>query len=203
MEPKPEAIVAIERALFNTVLDVTGQARFDIFSYEGRAVAFKLIHAAQKLYARDMGGIAWLEAAAKAFSDILVEHEYFTGQQKLVFAMSVEEMKSDMLNNKVDIANLVIDDLGIYATPEAALKLSTLHNAKGREYMAVAMIDCHEGRIPSYYAKTAPDLEEQKRLFYVGVTRAKRFLLYATDEFRTQERTLRFLKKGTGVGLLP
>jgi DNA helicase II / ATP-dependent DNA helicase PcrA len=202
MEPRPEAIVAIERALFNTVLDVTGQARFDVFSYEGRAVAFKLIHAAQKLYAKEMGGIAWLEAAAKAFSDILIEHEYLTSRQKQVFAMSVEEMKSDMRNNKVDVANLLIDDLGIYATPEAALKLSTLHNAKGREYMAVAMIDCHEGRIPSYYAKTAPDLEEQKRLFYVGVTRAKRFLLYATDDSERRNGPSRFLKKGAGVGLL-
>ncbi len=66
MEPKPEAIVAIERALFSTVLDVTGQARFDIFSYDGRAVAFKLIHAAQKLYAKEiLGGIVWLEGCRK------------------------------------------------------------------------------------------------------------------------------------------
>ena len=184
------------------MLDITGQARFDIFSYDGRAVAFKLIHAAQKLYAKDMGGIAWLGAAAKAFSDILIENDYLTRQQKQVFAMSVEEMKSDMRNNKVDVTNLLIDDLGIYATPEAALKLSTLHNAKGREYMAVAMIDCHEGRIPSYYAKTAADLKEQKRLFYVGVTRAKRFLLYATDDSERRNGPSRFLRTGTGVGLL-
>ena len=37
--------------------------------------------------------------------------------------MSVEEMKTDMRNNKVDLANLTIDDLGIYASPDAALKL--------------------------------------------------------------------------------
>jgi hypothetical protein len=43
--------------------------------------------------------------------------------------MSVEEMKSDMRNNKVDLAKLTIDELGIYATPDMALKLSTLHNA--------------------------------------------------------------------------
>src|SRR5260370_32245791 len=107
--------------------------------------------------------------------------------------MSDEEMKSDMRNNKVDIANLLIDDLGIYATPEAALKLSTLHNSKGREYIAVAMIDCHEGRIPNYYARTAPELEEQKRLFYVGVTRAKRLLLYATDDSERRNGPSRFL----------
>lgn len=202
MEPRPEAIIAIERALFNTVLDVAGYADFNIFSYEGRTVVFKLVAAAQELYSSEMGAIAWLEGAAKTFSDILIEHEYLTSSQQLVFAMSVEEMKVDMRNNKVDLDNLLIDDLGIYAKPEAALKLSSLHNAKGREYMAVAMIDCHEGRIPSYYARTVPDIEEQKRLFYVGVTRAKRLLLYSTDDSERRNGPSRFLRKAGGVGML-
>jgi len=71
MEPKPEAIVAIERALFNTLLDVYRSSAFDIFSYEGRAIAFKLIHAAQKLYAKEMGGIIWLETARPPARDEL------------------------------------------------------------------------------------------------------------------------------------
>ena len=52
------------------------------------------------------------------------------------------------------------------------------------------MIDLHEGRIPFYQAQTAEDIEEAKRLFYVGVTRAKRFLLYVTDDFRPSQRTV-------------
>jgi DNA helicase II / ATP-dependent DNA helicase PcrA len=201
MEPRAEAISAIERALFNTVLDVTGQAQFDIFSYEGRTAVFELIDISGKLYAKNMGAIAWLESAAKAFSNILVDRGYLTTRERQVFYMSVEEMKSDMRNNKVDLANLTIDELGIYAMPDAALKLSTLHNAKGREYMAVAMIDCHEGRIPTYHAKTAPEIEEQKRLFYVGVTRAKRLLLYSTDDTERRNGPSRFLMAGTGVGV--
>src|ERR1700722_5911959 len=177
MEPRPDAIVAIERTLFNTVLDVTGQAQFEIFSYEGRTTVFELIQSAGKLYAENMGAVAWLEAAAEAFSEILVRRGCLTRGERQVFSMSVEEMKSDMRNNRVDLSNLTIDELGIYAMPDTALKLSTLHNAKGREYMAVAMIDCHEGRIPNYRAKTKPEIEEQKRLFYVGVTRAKRLLM--------------------------
>src|SRR5260221_12093553 len=96
--------------------------------------------------------------------------------------MSVEEMKADMRNNRVDLANLAISDLGIYASPDAALKLSTLHNAKGREYQAVAMIDLHEGRIPFYQAQTLEEIEEAKRLFYVDITRPRQFLLYVTDD---------------------
>ena len=115
--------------------------------------------------------------------------------------MSVEEMKTDMRNNRVDLTNLAIYDLGIYASPDAALKLATLHNAKGREYMAVAMIDLHEGRIPFYQARTEQEVEAAKRLFYVGVTRAKRFLLYVTDSSDARNSPTRFLKVGTGVGI--
>ncbi len=109
-------------------------------------------------------------------------------------------MKADMRNNGVDLENLTIDDLGIYASPDAALKLSTLHNAKGREYQAVALMDLHEGRIPHYQARTAEELGEAKRLFYVGVTRAKRFLLYVTDSSHARNQPSRFLRaEGVGV----
>ena len=178
MEPKPDSIVGVERTLFNTLLDVTGRPYFDMFSYRGRVTVFKLLDCARKLHQLHGGGIGWLEAAARAFSEVLVSEEYLTAVDQDIFAMSVEEMKTDMRNNKVDLANLTIDDLGIYASPDSALKLATLHNAKGREYQAVAMIDLHEGRIPFYQARTAEDFEEAKRLFYVGVTRAKRYLLY-------------------------
>ena len=130
-----------------------------------------------------------------------MSEEYLTAVDQDIFAMSVEEMKTDMRNNKVDLANLTIDDLGIYASPDSALKLATLHNAKGREYQAVAMIDLHEGRIPFYQARTAEDFEEAKRLFYVGVTRAKRYLLYVTDNSDRRNNPSRFLRSGTGVGV--
>jgi DNA helicase-2/ATP-dependent DNA helicase PcrA len=130
----------------------------------------------------------------------LIEEGYLSRAEQDLFAMSVEEMKVDMRNNHVDLANLTIDDLGIYASPEAALKLSTLHNAKGREFQAVAMMDLHEGRIPFYQARTAEEFEEAKRLFYVGVTRAKRLLFYVTDNSSSRNQPSRFLQaEGVGV----
>lgn len=195
MEEDPSMIVGIERTLFNTVLSTTGRANFDIFSYQGRTTVFRLIAEAKRLYKQNQSGIAWLEAAAASLSNILVEDEYFTPGENGIFSMAAVEMKTDMLNNKVDLSNLTIDDLGIYASPNSALKLSTLHNAKGREYDAVAMIDLHERRIPSYYASTAEDFAEQKRLFYVGVTRAKRYLLYVTDDSGRRNGPSRYLAK--------
>jgi DNA helicase II / ATP-dependent DNA helicase PcrA len=200
MEPRPEAIAGIERTLFNTTLDVTGRASFDIFSYPGRVTVFRLLYKAQELRVAHQGAIEWLEAAANAFAAILIDAEYLSRAEENVFAMSVEEMKADMRNNHVDLTNLTIDDLGIYGSPDAALKLSTLHNAKGREYQAVAMMDLHEGRIPFYQAETAEEFEEAKRLFYVGVTRAKRFLLYVTDNSHPRNQPSRFLgDEGVGV----
>jgi len=59
--------------------------------------------------------------------------------------------------------------------------LSTIHSAKGLEWQCVFVIWLVDGRIPSIYSfLTDEDLEEERRLLYVAVTRAKRslFLTY-------------------------
>jgi DNA helicase II / ATP-dependent DNA helicase PcrA len=201
MEPRPDAIVGIERTLFNTILDITGNAHFDIFSYQGRLIVFRLLGIARSLHDVYESAIAWLEEAAKAFAEVLIDEGYLGQNEQHLFSISVDEMKADMANNNIDLPNLSISDLGIYAYPDAALKLRTLHDAKGREYQAIAIIDLHEGRIPNYQARTEAEIEEAKRLFYVGVTRAKRFLIYVTDASRERNTPSRFLQEGTGVGV--
>jgi DNA helicase-2/ATP-dependent DNA helicase PcrA len=57
------------------------------------------------------------------------------------------------------------------------LVLSTIHSAKGLEWRAVFLISAVEGRMPSSQAYADEDLlEEERRLLYVAVTRAKEFL---------------------------
>jgi DNA helicase-2/ATP-dependent DNA helicase PcrA len=51
--------------------------------------------------------------------------------------------------------------------------LATLHAAKGLEWSHVFVVGAHEGTVPFVYAKTPAAIEEERRLFYVGVTRAR------------------------------
>jgi DNA helicase-2/ATP-dependent DNA helicase PcrA len=66
---------------------------------------------------------------------------------------------------------------------ESLVTLMTLHNAKGLEYPLVFVVGCEDGVFPHSRALDEGDVEEERRLFYVGVTRAMR-ALYLTHARR-------------------
>jgi DNA helicase II / ATP-dependent DNA helicase PcrA len=61
---------------------------------------------------------------------------------------------------------------------EGLVTLMTLHNAKGLEYPIVFVAGCEEGVFPHQRALDEGGLEEERRLFYVAVTRAMRELYF-------------------------
>lgn len=100
-----------------------------------------------------------------------------------------------MLRGYLEAASLVADADAI--DPErGAVTLMTLHAAKGLEFDAVAMIGLEDGLLPhSRSRENESELEEERRLCFVGVTRARERLLLTSARLRTMrgipERTIR------------
>ena len=83
--------------------------------------------------------------------------------------------------------------------------LATLHSAKGLEYENVYLIDVNEGVMPYKKAVLEPDIEEERRMFYVGMTRAKRKLhLYAVKQLNNREAEVsRFITEAGSAPATP
>jgi DNA helicase-2/ATP-dependent DNA helicase PcrA len=66
-----------------------------------------------------------------------------------------------------------------------AVTLASLHAAKGLEWPVVFLVGLTDGMLPISYADTPERVEEERRLFYVGVTRAARMLTLSWAQART------------------
>lgn len=72
-----------------------------------------------------------------------------------------------------DFRNLYTDRIRNKTRNPEGVVLSTLHRSKGLEYDTVIIPNCIYGTYPFVKAESAEELEEERRLFYVGMTRAK------------------------------
>ena len=75
--------------------------------------------------------------------------------------------------------------------------ISTLHAVKGLEYDNVYIMNVNEGSMPYRKAVLEAHLEEERRLFYVGMTRAKKklCLYYVRQQYEKEREPSRFLEE--------
>ena len=144
-------------------------------------------------------GIALLRGAAKAGSDadLLQEVRTILGtvgyadkaparagavRDKWESLHALVSMAQDLAesNPEATLVDLVADLERRAANAQApaaeGVTLATLHSAKGLEWDAVFCAGLHEGMVPSVHASTDKEVEEERRLFYVGITRARKYL---------------------------
>lgn len=98
-----------------------------------------------------------------------------------------EEVRS---SSAIDLAAFLVDvalvaDVDGWAGDDDKVTLMTLHSAKGLEFDDVFVTGLEEGLLPHRNCRDDAALEEERRLFYVGITRAKRraWITYAATRF--------------------
>ncbi len=105
-------------------------------------------------------------------------------------------------NRKADFVSL-LQDLTLEANDDGdeaehqrdVVTLMTLHSAKGLEFQRVYLVGLEEGLLPHSRSVAEDTVEEERRLMYVGITRAQRFL--------TLSYTLQRLKYGKSITSMP
>ena len=157
--------------------------------------AFELSpHLAIRYFRQVLGYDAYLEETAASLSEKEKRKEIITALQESFRKMKRTEKVNDFLR-KAEAQMLEgkkEENTDVQTTK--GISVLTMHSAKGLEFSYVFLPDLNEGIIPGRSSKTKESIEEERRLLYVAITRAKEFLyLYYTGE-RNRKPT-RFLKK--------
>ena len=107
-------------------------------------------------------------------------------EELLTVAMEFEEEFAENSLNEFLESITLSSDVDNLEESDEKVRLMTLHSAKGLEFPTVFLVGMEEGIFPGYKTIGEPkELEEERRLFYVGITRAKQYLYLTCAKRRT------------------
>jgi DNA helicase-2/ATP-dependent DNA helicase PcrA len=147
------------------------------------------------------GGIARL----RAWYDPHLERLHEDAEARRGDLLQLEQIASGFPSRERFLTELTLDppeatggQAGVPLKDDDYLILSTIHSAKGQEWKAVYVLNVVDGCIPSDMATgSGPEIEEERRLLYVAMTRAKDSLtlgvplkFYVTQQARQGDRHL-------------
>ncbi|MDC7295203.1 ATP-dependent helicase [Butyrivibrio sp. DSM 10294] len=116
---------------------------------------------------RDIGVEKLYPSSAEALDKLLDKAKSYEYSEEFLkaLALELENSRNNSAKQKKNINN------------GNCVKLLTMHGAKGLEFDVVWLPDLNEGIIPSRGAETKQQIEEERRMLYVGMTRAKSALI--------------------------
>jgi DNA helicase-2/ATP-dependent DNA helicase PcrA len=104
--------------------------------------------------------------------------------EQLIYTAS---LKSDLLEYLEEASLVKEDKKEGEEEKNSGVSLSTIHSAKGLEFSVVFVVGCEENLFPHYRSLQSDnpwEIEEERRLMYVGVTRSKQYLFITSSDFR-------------------
>ena len=166
-----------------------------------RSEAEYIVHTVEQLiggtsmFSQDSGRVAAEQEGELSFGDIAVLYRLKSQAVELKKAFERSGMPFHVVGD-ADAQQEIEDDLFSqrHAEPDVdseKITLMTLHASKGLEFGCVFICGCEDGLIPLSLMKMCADREEERRLLYVGMTRAKhRLYLTHTSRRRLYGRRL-------------
>ncbi len=126
----------------------------------------------------DTGYLEYLRAYAKTPDDYTTRVENI---EQLIYSAS----QHDSLLDYLEEAALIKEDREESDDTEIGVSLSTIHASKGLEYHVVFVVGCEENLLPHWKSKETPgEVDEERRLMYVAMTRAENYLYLTSAGYR-------------------
>ncbi len=204
--------LSINKSLYQSIKD-----NIDIFSTRVQKTLSELINwiddnQTNKLYdnfisiMHDIGYLDYIEAKitnAKE-DDIEVERDRIGYLETLESMIKYYERENNNeLNTFLEELSLLSDQDILDSNNDNKVKLMTVHASKGLEFKHVFILGFSDEIFPSYMAKTKEDIEEERRLAYVAITRAKKNLFISYPSSRIVRGGFQFCKPSRFLNEIP